>query len=861
MKKVFTLGFLLLGLTASAQQVNGSFDDEWVDCYPWEKGNQVTRAYGTTPQGWIVSNVPNTMVGSVAKQVTEEGQEGSAVMLTNQSASGQKIPAYISLGTTWATAETRLTTVRNADGGDFGGIDFSYKPDGIRLNYKRDQSKGEERAAVIAYIWNGTWTQADVPSNTAVGVLSYGTATKVPMTDRDRNILGLETALGGEVTKTDDAQLIASLESYITEQQDEWATLTATFNYGDQADADVSNAKLNIIISANDYFGDRNGIVANNSLTIDNVELIYNSQLAELKYNGATVAGFDKDTYNYTIDEFYEEGSVEAVKNCVGGSLETAYDNESAVLTITVKGDDWSEENQNQHVYTIQFRVDIHVEEANPAPTEGEEDALESLNEIKLTFNKPVKLNEEGEHVITLTNKLKSYTLTASVEGATVTLTTDEEVAGGKYTLTVPKNTFVNLNGACGNAAYNAEYYVVKPVTVVIDPADGVAQTSLSRFTLTFEGAEVVGPAFGTESGDIQILKGEEVVATVTKDDVKNETDASLPEDFLGSIDYAIISLPEAITENGTYTLNIPAEFFEVGDGKNEELTFTYTVSNISVTGITPEPFDIEEGNTLEALETITVTFSEAVELNDAEKVMLTGFPMGSYECDIQVAGNTVTLTPKETLGEGRYTLVIDEGAFKSAASEDVVNLSYFATYMVEIPLNVEVSIAPEAGEVTSLSHFELSFDVPTQTNYGAIELRKEGEEEPLQAINVFMLEGSDAVMEPDWWDPSEEILVGYKKFSFDLLEAVKEDGTYTLYIPEGTFVYQVEPSFPSAPEMTFTYTVVTTDAIAGVFAEAGLVDVYTVSGVCVKKNATADDLKALKKGLYIIGGKKVIIK
>ncbi len=32
------------------------------------------------------------------------------------------------------------------------------------------------------------------------------------------------------------------------------------------------------------------------------------------------------------------------------------YDEDSGVLTITVKGDDWSEENLNQHVYTMRFK-------------------------------------------------------------------------------------------------------------------------------------------------------------------------------------------------------------------------------------------------------------------------------------------------------------------------------------------------------------------------------------------------------------------------------------------------------------------------------------------------------------------------
>ena len=40
-----------------------------------------------------------------------------------------------------------------------------------------------------------------------------------------------------------------------------------------------------------------------------------------------------------------------------------------------------------------------------------------------------------------------------------------------------------------------------------------------------------------------------------------------------------------------------------------------------------------------------------------------------------------------------------------------------------------------------------------------------------------------------------------------------------------------------------------------------GTADIYSVTGLLVKKNATANDVKALKKGIYIVNGKKFIKK
>nr|WP_303743063.1 Ig-like domain-containing protein [uncultured Duncaniella sp.] len=37
--------------------------------------------------------------------------------------------------------------------------------------------------------------------------------------------------------------------------------------------------------------------------------------------------------------------------------------------------------------------------------------------------------------------------------------------------------------------------------------------------------------------------------------------------------------------------------------------------------------------------------------------------------------------------------------------------------------------------------------------------------------------------------------------------------------------------------------------------------DIYNLQGICLKRNATDDDIKSLRPGFYIIGGKKVIVK
>lgn len=350
--------------TATTPQLN-DFNGDWETCIPWDsEGN--TKASGTQPKGWHISNV-QTALGAVVAGAKAEGSNGTtvAVKLTNQEKAGQMIPAYMSLGTPWATAETKGTKVRNADGGVFGGLDFTYRPDAISFDYQRDNSKKKENATAIAYLWKGTWTQTNVPGNTAVGVFSYGTATKVTMTNRDRNVLGNETSatLGDKpAVPSEDAKLIAKLEQPISESTNgTWKSMTIPFTYNDDT---AVPEYINVIFAANDYFGDRNGIVADNSLTIDNVKLVYYHALNSLTYNGTPVANFDEGTTEYTLNGRLVEDfdKVKFTVKGVGASYDVAKDEANNIATITVKGNDYDVNPSSKTVYTIKFdgTVGIH---------------------------------------------------------------------------------------------------------------------------------------------------------------------------------------------------------------------------------------------------------------------------------------------------------------------------------------------------------------------------------------------------------------------------------------------------------------------------------------------------------------------
>lgn len=327
------------------------FEGTWEKCIPWDTAGN-TKQSGKTPKGWCVSNVYTSIVKKpfvVGTSLDIYNDESDfAVSLKNTDYAGQKIPAYMTLGTSWATAVG--ADGHDADGGSFGGKDFTSRPDAISFDYMRDDSKGNENATVVAYLWKGTYTQKDVPGNTALTSLGIK---KTTMTDRDRNILGMPTDKGGEVTKTSDAECIATINHAITKSTEgEWETLTIPFVYKTNSTPE----KINIIFSATDYFN-RSKIVSGNTLCVNNVKYVYYHSLSDLTFNGATIDGFNENRTEYTV-----KGNMSDYKNAFDCTLKSAYSTKEVnwndadnTLTITVKGSNYAEDNESITVYTVKF--------------------------------------------------------------------------------------------------------------------------------------------------------------------------------------------------------------------------------------------------------------------------------------------------------------------------------------------------------------------------------------------------------------------------------------------------------------------------------------------------------------------------
>lgn len=256
----------------------------------------ITRP-GTEPDGWNGSNVDQivNLHGKEANLVTQQTDDthGSYLKLANRFVGlgtiGATAPAYITFGTPWVYAAASKT---EQDGGTYGGIDFTYRPDAIRGKFKRtNKGSNKENAHIIVYMWTGTFT-----SN--IGKKSPGLLSQ---SNVDRAIMAKSNA----GTITGNGKLIASVDyEFATTKNDDWEEITVPINY---AETKTAPEMMNVIVSSADYWN-RDNIVSTKKnvdgsiLCVDDLEFVYYNTLKSLTVNGKSIT-LTEGTTTYNVDE------------------------------------------------------------------------------------------------------------------------------------------------------------------------------------------------------------------------------------------------------------------------------------------------------------------------------------------------------------------------------------------------------------------------------------------------------------------------------------------------------------------------------------------------------------------------------
>ena len=350
MRKIFTLLFLVSFAFAQAQYYipNSGFEN-WKgsagSTYQSSDGSLgggksalgLRQRPGDEPADWEGSSVNQKVMMEKKETLIESSSyNGKAVKMINKDVKvmgfGATAPGFISFATPWVYA---VSNVGNCDGGVYGYKELKGRPDAIKGMFNRSGGTGE-LAHIIVYTWTGTYKQ-NIRS-------SVSNDTK---DDTDRAVMGKVSDLVQE------GKRIASCD-YSFASTNGWEEIVVPLNYN----YDEAPEKMNVILSSGDYWT-RGNIKNGSVLEADDVQFVYYSELASLKYDGVNY--FSNGKTSYVVPATYDESKLELSSNGAGAKIEKSFEATSNTLTITIKGDDFSVNNSNQHVYTVVFDEDAEV--------------------------------------------------------------------------------------------------------------------------------------------------------------------------------------------------------------------------------------------------------------------------------------------------------------------------------------------------------------------------------------------------------------------------------------------------------------------------------------------------------------------
>lgn len=315
--------------------------------YP--KGGDFTRP-GDEPSEWNGSSVAPFN----AKKMKTISKDGTSVKIENAEFSFltiyQVIPGYLTLGTPWVfVGGTGITNANSyapyGDGGSYGGLSFNYKPDAIKVKYKKTNS--EETSHIIAYLWSGEFV-SKVPTSYDIKENKYTYGRE--LSNVDRVVLGRQT---DNVTKK--GTLIASVDYSIAAETTDWKDEVIELKYQDGVDKTTKVENVNIVFAASDYWT-RANLKGKTSLTIDNTSFVYYSTLTSLKAGSKTIALKD-GVYNYTVaGKMPTKEEVVATCKSQFADAAVAVDAANYKVTVTVTNQGGKDvDGATQHVYTLQY--------------------------------------------------------------------------------------------------------------------------------------------------------------------------------------------------------------------------------------------------------------------------------------------------------------------------------------------------------------------------------------------------------------------------------------------------------------------------------------------------------------------------
>ena len=481
---------------------------------------------------------------------------------------------------------------------------------------------------------------------------------------------------------------------------------------------------------------------------------------------------------------------------------------------------------------------------------------------VSETFEIPVKFN--GEEIGSITDpKYLSLEIGGASEPGIATYATMAdngnilhvlfESAGmvrgeGTYSFAIPAKLVMNEEGEF-NPAQDVEIVMNGLVEGSVTPEQGIEfkQGDNVVITITYEG-ETIETNY-SEDAPLLVTNYDDYDKTFTWEDseLKLDTDAK----------QVVISLGDALVP-GDYEVNFRENMILVDGVGNEAVVYTFSVVKTEPTvtymdeGMLIDPI-LSEGLTTQFQDVIVyfadqelTVVEDAVEyallyVNDSDEpkqVEYMLFPLDMSEANapndcifVDVAQYTYTAAGEAIPGE--YRVVIPAGIVKNTDG----SLNPEQTFDITFAGTVSGKANPDEYTIVEGTVSEITITFPGETaviNKLSNAVATVNEE----TVDLDIM-GTSVVFDITNWEP----------------------GTYSIRIPANLLI--IDDSYYNATfDQSWEIVEDTEDGIAGIAADSnGAYNVFSINGVKLLNTTNAGDLKALGKGLYIINGKKTIIK
>ena len=515
-------------------------------------------------------------------------------------------------------------------------------------------------------------------------------------------------------------------------------------------------------------------------------------------------------------------------------------------------------------VISFQYYVEKMLEVIKAEPADGS--TVKQLDKITLTFSENIfEVDTYSAATLYDENYDEVAEATVTFEGNVATLTFDPVTVAGTYTLSINEGMFATEEYV-GNAEIYMEYIVdpnfVEKVDLAIvsaTPENGATVANLT--TVEFKLNKEVGYLY--KSMLIPADGGDDAASASLTQSETDPTSYTLDFTFDG-----LFANGATLRKDVTYTLTLEAYASEEAwqrDGAHETVELTYVgasegfkYSEVAFEGITPsEDFIISD----KSQNKFVVKFSGAV--NIVEELTYINLGQGSTKAFESIVANDdkteYTLTIAEsvlaTLRNEVYIIFAanDENGNRVQGNNGEEEYSCFAISFKTVIGVPDLTVTPDASvEQASLSTLTISCAeglVPSWIAGNITLTDANGNSIALNEPEAVVAEGADEWATPTAWTVA-------------LAEELNTIGTYTLTIPASYFnIGNTQGQVMNSKETVVVFNITeAAQGINGITVDTEVV-VYNVAGVVVAQGNAGEVLKNLNKGIYIVNGKKFVIK